>query len=344
MKKIFEFLLSSLLFATFLSTSSFAMLPQQDDPAIGGIAPVRNDAKDSSTTQRPLLPVIHKLNENFYAGISERGIGFGMVRLDLSNAEVWNTFVCNQKTKGIEIRKRELSGRDFKTLPPETQKFLKFVWPDPQAPDEPAVLNGSEIFYRSLVAFYENQMKSEMWIAYALAGKVFVEIPPTLDTLPHIEMAVTVLTTEMAPFVLHRGIMRNIDHLDAVFRGELPQHPKLSMNLHGFAAACMRKHTPYREWMITYPFLNMKEIFNSSGLNMRIGKANMPYTLDENGLQVFDERKNRICIVSPENLDSSAWAFLKDLPPIRGYAVTLRGLESKWDSVTEGSVATVGDK
>ena len=109
--------------------------------------------------------------------------------------------------------------------------------------------------FKSCLKFYK---KSEVWVAYAIRKRPDQEFNP-LDT-SKVEMAVAVLTSEEAPFVLHMGISRGLMHLET---GE-EATPGLSIKLHAFAGQVMRKIDPSKKYLITTPLLKMRELIEKA--------------------------------------------------------------------------------
>lgn len=70
------------------------------------------------------------------------------------------------------------------------------------------------------------------------------------------EMAVTVLTSKEAPFQLHMGISRGVEHL---LSGK-KRTPELAVQLHAFAAQAMKQMDPSKRYFISTPLPKMGDL------------------------------------------------------------------------------------
>jgi hypothetical protein len=91
---------------------------------------------------------------------------------------------------------------------------------------------------------------TEIWVAYVSSTKLSMRYP-------QIEIAMTVTSPGDSPISSHMGIFRSLH-----YKG--PIHPKISMDLHGFAAKLTSELYPEKIYMMNFPMDNMLQIMQNA--------------------------------------------------------------------------------
>lgn len=154
--------------------------------------------------------------------------------------------------------------------------------------------------FSSLCAQSGGTRTTEMWIAYIttenrIESKKKPYFPSKNDLViakytnekikSDVEMAVPVFLNPHSPITTHLGIFRGFEYFDE----EIPTHRRISMQLHGFAAAASNLIYGNKVYMVTKPVGGMPVIMKET------------FRFDENSLYIGDEKERREKLEKPEN-------------------------------------------
>ncbi|WP_010299791.1 hypothetical protein [Candidatus Odyssella thessalonicensis] len=278
--------------------------------------------------------VVKQINPCHYVGhrVGDKDLNFVMVKLTDESIKTWQDFAQGQNTACLRIWDEitENDKKPYPEQPKEIQKYLRFI-NITRPGGKVTILDGLMAFRESLELYKSHG--SEVWIACALAGHINPSSPITEELFPHIEMALTVLTSPAAPFTIHMGIARTVYHAEKAYKKELPHHSGLSMALHGFAAQAISLYDPQKIFMITYPAFPMVEVIEKTLLpeEYLCGKAvSKVYQYDEKGnLQISNFNGEIVKSISADERQDKTWSFIRHFyfgRPLQPYAFDLKTL------------------
>lgn len=248
-----------------------------------------------------LATAITRVDDGLYFDKYSEDLYFVMERVDSSNNETWDMFAEKQidlqkrliseinyssplgfkKAKASLLEELRLAQEKGQTERIEDlQEDLKAIekrilkWNEQNKSNElPAQIEeGFSKWYDTINGSADplNKMgrclnffdKAQVWVAYILNVEPSARF--NIKDIKHVEMAVTVLTDDSAPFVLHMGITRGIANIKAHIYEGLPIHTGLSVRLHGFAAEIMGMiHGEHKRYLISTPLKNMRQILEN---------------------------------------------------------------------------------
>ncbi|OJW54063.1 MAG: hypothetical protein BGO67_08350 [Alphaproteobacteria bacterium 41-28] len=295
---------------------------------------------DKDILEEQVSPV-KKVKDNFYIGKrpQDTDLNFCAVLLTEQNYPKWKKFAEEQDKACLRIW-NEIALDEFESLPLETKRFLDVI--NVTRPSGSGLsIAGGLIAFRESLNIYE-KYKSEVWIAYALAGN---QIDPaqeiTEKEFPHIEMVLTILTNSEAPFTLHMGICRTVYFEEKAFKKELQQHSRLAIPLHAFAAQAMKLYDPRKDWMTTRPTFKMAAILNESlpkGSYLKgMNEVDQAIQETDNELIIYGQDEERLLSLPLKEIKNDSnwgWYFSHSYfrgQPLAQYVVNLETLASQFD-------------
>jgi hypothetical protein len=178
--------------------------------------------------------------------------------------------------------------------------------------------------FKSALANSSSNM-SDVWVAYISLLSPEESISDN-DKNDNIEIAMTVLAKKGSPLSMHMGIFRNPSYL----MSKKIQHPRISPELHAFAAKASQANYPDLKYMITTPLASMANIFRdvlledsfAEGMNKKgawvirdeMGENNKPATPFDIGFKlalydrdITDEQKQLVLLIDDDNKQDYWW-------------------------------------
>jgi hypothetical protein len=166
-----------------------------------------------------------------------------------------------------------------------------------------------------------------VWVAYVLDTEPKEPLAQQSEnerkeTLKHIHMTMSVLTSDGVPLQRHAGIFAN----SVAIQNEKKRPERLSFELHAFAAGALRKADVKKLYMITVPALSMRTILKEKlggelfiGVNderikspVRVERGDENSTVVES-FSLVDESGNRLFNASKDELNGKYRCFFEGI-------------------------------
>lgn len=297
----------------------------------------------------------------FYA--EKNGIYYVLEKVDSSNIDTWNSFILDQQ-KTYNKMNRSINKLFFtvKNIFNDEEKYDNFIENYSQykkdyylnllenkkeeiknyedlvdiinkyIPIQEIILNNPDptAKFKDCLKFYD---RADAYVGYIL------DILPTgkfnMDIAPNLEMFVSMLTDQTAPFQLHMGIARGLRYLDE----NKEMHGGISVNLHAFMAKAMKEIIDQNKiYFITTPLKQMSEILKKSlsEENIKVGNNNENSPITTIGISPYDENYefslkdpqwNLIFHVNNKEDITKYWWFFSNTQPSSTHPYTIIELE-----------------